>query len=120
MPVRNRRRLLYERWHKMHWRVKHLPAYKEVSVDERWSTFQGFLDNQPPGRSYELGLCLCRWSDEGDYTPENTRWATRSENTREAIAAGRIHPPPPGPHRRPRDAGDEVIAILTAALERGD
>ena len=99
---------LYERWSKMLWRTRH--KYIGVNVDPRWATFQGFVDNQPPGRPYEPGLCLCRYGDEGDYTPENTRWDTRGNNTREAWAGGRIGPP--------RDIGDEVVEILTAALER--
>jgi hypothetical protein len=77
---------LYKAWENMRQRVTNArvyPTYVNVGCDERWLTFQGFLDNQPAGRPFEPGLCLSRFGDEGDYSPENTRWLTRSENCRE-------------------------------------
>lgn len=60
------------------------PTYTGVSCDPRWATFEGFRDNQPAGRPFEPGLVLARFGDTGDYTPENTRWATKAENSRES------------------------------------
>ena len=77
---------LYKAWENMRQRVTNAdryPTYVGVQCDERWATFQGFLDNQPAGRTFELGLCLARFGDQGDYTPENARWLTRAENTAE-------------------------------------
>ena len=60
------------------------PRYTGVRRDPRWTTFEGFMENQPAGRPYVPGMALARFGDEGDYTPENTRWLTTSENAREA------------------------------------
>lgn len=59
------------------------PNYADVRHDPRWDTFEGFLAN-PPAGEYEVGKVLARYGDTGDYTPENCRWATKSENSREA------------------------------------
>src|SRR4029077_9521793 len=98
---------------KMRHRVKHRPSYADVEIDPRWATFDGFLANQPAGRPYEPGLCLCRFNDEGDYTPENCRWDDRGNNTREAWANGRVAA---GIARRSQ--ADDVIAVLTKALSK--
>lgn len=81
--------LIYKSWTGMRARChspsfKVQPSYANVKCDPRWETFQGFLDH-PPAGSYEPGLVLARTGDVGDYSPENCRWATRSENTREMV-----------------------------------
>lgn len=79
---------LYGAWKAMRgrcgeaWQAAH-PTYAGVTWDERWATFEGFLAHQPAGRSFEPGLHLARFGDKGDYTPENTRWATKAENVGE-------------------------------------
>lgn len=79
---------IYSCWKNMRYRVSRSPRYANVNCDPRWVTFQGFLDNQPTtGRPYAPGLVLARFGDTGDYSPENTRWATKSENAQEMIAA---------------------------------
>lgn len=61
------------------------PSYVGVNLDPRWETFEGFLANQPAGRPFSPGMVLARFNDEGNYSPENTRWATKGENARESI-----------------------------------
>ena len=72
------------------------PSYAGVRCDPRWATFEGFLANQPAGRPFEPGLVLARLGDTGDYTPENTRWATKAENSREMNEVSRMARLPDG------------------------
>jgi hypothetical protein len=59
------------------------PTYAGVTLDPRWATFPGFLEHQPAG-VWSSGMHLARTGDVGPYSPENTRWATPSENSIEA------------------------------------
>jgi len=81
---------LHVAWRSMRLRCTDLyqsrkPTYKGVRHCAEWSTFEGFLANQPPGRGFSPGLVLARNGDVGNYEPTNTRWATRSENTRDVV-----------------------------------
>lgn len=58
-------------------------GYEGVRRDPRWDTFEGFLAHPPAGEPGR-GMMLARYGDTGDYTPENCRWATKAENSREA------------------------------------
>jgi len=65
--------------------------YVGVKRDARWDTYEGFRDNQPTtGRKFDKGLQLARIGDRGDYTPDNTRWITQSENALEALEGRRL------------------------------
>ncbi len=81
----------YDRWQGMKRRCtpnfwEKNPTYTGIKHCVLWKTFEGFRDNQPEGRKYELGLVLSRISDQGNYTPENCRWVTKKENTLEMIS----------------------------------
>jgi hypothetical protein len=77
----------YVTWKAMHQRCynKQHPAYPRyggvgIKVCERWRSFENFFADKG---ERPLGKTIDRWPDtRGDYTPENTRWATPSEQRR--------------------------------------
>lgn len=81
---------LYTIWCGMRQRCgnPHRDAYrlyggKGVKVCREWDTYQAFKA-WALGNGYADNLCIDRVDPSGDYSPENCRWITASENTARA------------------------------------
>jgi len=78
-----------------------VPAYqwygaRGISVCERWLTFAHFVEDmgeRPEGHSID------RIDPNGDYCPENCRWASRLTQSANRLPASNIRVTPYGKHR---------------------
>lgn len=72
---------LYSTWQNMKVRCNSDESYKDVDICEEWAdSFDEFYDWAKD--IYEECLEIDRISNEGDYTPENCRFVTHSEQMR--------------------------------------
>lgn len=75
---------LYKAWVQMKTRCNnsnyvefHYYGGRGIRVCERWALFANFLEDMGP--TFVEGLTLDRIDSDGDYTPDNCRWATQRE-----------------------------------------
>lgn len=69
-------------WYRAHWRCAREPQYhgRGIKVCSRWASYQNFLADM--GRKPSPKHSLDRINNDGNYAPDNCRWATASEQSK--------------------------------------
>ena len=80
---------LYNTWQNMKSRCLNVnnPKYKRyggrgITICPEWVNIQGFK-NWAEKSGYRSGLCIDRIDNDGNYCPENCRWVSVAENSRQ-------------------------------------
>lgn len=80
---------MYQSWADMKYRCSNpnAKAWKRyggrgITVCARWDSFDNFVEDMED--TWEPGLSIDRIDVDGNYTPDNCEWVTRSENSRRA------------------------------------
>lgn len=79
---------LYNSWRAMRQRCytpsQYTPHYqgKNIQICEEWNKFAQFRE-RALSNGYIEGLTIDRINVDGDYNPDNCRWITKSENSRQ-------------------------------------
>ena len=81
------RTVLYEKWKAIRRRCNNPNSTqyqwyggKGIKMCDSWNDFANFYADMAP--SYQEGLTIDRINNDKDYCPENCRWVTKSENSR--------------------------------------